>query len=116
LRTRVNISAMGSSTSLSSRSVVGCRLSVVGKPASRRRIHRQLTTTTDNPFSSPARLDHAGNLAVQRELAEAQPAQRELAQVARGRPQRQQRLRCGMQLGFWPSAFFRSLAILLWLP
>src|SRR5260221_10347671 len=54
----------------------------VGQTCPGRRSANIQNPTSNILFLSPARLNHAGNLAFQRELPEAQPAERELAQVA----------------------------------
>src|SRR5216684_8303632 len=60
-------------------STVGCRAA----SALRRRVNISAMGSLNIRYPRlPACLDHAGNLAVQRELAEAQTAQREFAQIA----------------------------------
>src|SRR5215210_6619107 len=77
LRILVSMSAIGSVITQLQKRVLGVGFWVLG--------WRLLTNTQHpTPFSLPARLDDAGDLPLERQLAEADAAQLELAQVAAG--------------------------------
>src|ERR1041384_5424416 len=82
LRIRVSMSAIGSVITQTPKTGVGCWVLGAGaKPSG-----QHLEPKTQNPSLLPARLDDARNLPLERQLAEADAAQLELAQVAAGTP------------------------------